>query len=76
MWQGDDISSLITRTISVVAMGLKPEFAKKNIALKIIANPNLASKLGDFRFRQSGIAQTLHISAKYNYKTGNNTTGN
>ena len=75
MWQGDGISSLIIRTISVVAMGLKPEFTKK-IALKIIANPNLASKMGDFRFRQSGIAQTLHISAKYNYKTGNNTKGN
>ena len=56
-------------------MGLKPEFTKQNkqtnqnqkhIALKIIANPNLASRMRDFTFRQCGVAQTLHSSAKYN----------
>ena len=39
---------------------------QKHIALKIIANPNLASRMRDFTFRQCGIAQTLHSSAKYN----------
>ena len=50
-------------------MGLKPGFTnhnkqtnkqkQKHIALKIIANPNLASRMRDFTFRQCGIAQTL-----------------